>query len=65
MYIEPLSETFKHNSPFSSNKTPALLPSSIEVVKHLARIAAENDYKHFLATGKIPYADPSREGRST
>lgn len=34
------------------------LPSVIEVVHHLARMAAEKDYRHFLATGQIPYSDP-------
>lgn len=37
------------------------LPSVIEVVRHMARMAAENDYKHFLKTGDIPYADPTAE----
>jgi hypothetical protein len=33
------------------------LPSVIEIVKHLARVAAESDYREFLAT----HAQPVRE----
>ena len=37
------------------------LPSVIELVRHMARMAAEKDYKHFRATGEIPYSDPTQE----
>jgi len=37
------------------------LPSVIEVVKHLARVAAESDYLHFLDTGEIRYSSPDPE----
>ena len=35
------------------------LPAIEEVVKHMARMAAEADYKHFIETGRIPYAEPT------
>lgn len=39
------------------------LPAIEEVVKHIARVAAESDYKHYQKTGKIPYNDPpGKEG---
>ena len=31
------------------------------LIRHLARTAAENDYKTFLNTGQIPYAGNSPE----
>lgn len=37
---------------------PALTRHEIELVRHLARMAAERDYKLFLATGRIPYHSP-------
>lgn len=37
------------------------LPSVVEIVRHLARIAAERDYAHFLATGEIRYAAEEME----
>lgn len=32
-----------------------------ELVRHLARMAAENDYKKLLKTGKIPYSFPKKK----
>jgi len=29
-------------------------PCEVALVRHLARMAAEKDYKEFLATGKLP-----------
>lgn len=37
------------------------LPSVVEVVRHLARVAAETDYRHFVATGEILYLPPTQE----
>lgn len=37
------------------------LPSVVALVRHMARMAAERDYRHFLATGEIPYSDPTKE----
>jgi hypothetical protein len=56
MKCDPIT-TINFNIP--SNKLvkaeDLFLPSVIEIVKHMARMAAENDYKHFLATGEMPY----------
>ena len=40
----------------------ALDPALVEVVQHLARIAARADYKTFLATGEIPYSSTEPKG---
>lgn len=32
-----------------------------ELIRHLARTAADNDYKEFLKSGRIPYAGVSPE----
>jgi hypothetical protein len=34
---------------------PAPTQTEIEIVRHFARLAAERDYKEFVATGKIPH----------
>lgn len=31
------------------------LPSVVDIVKYMAQIAAEEDYRYFLATGEIPH----------
>lgn len=62
MYIEPLSETFRQNNSYTVNDNIVFLPSIIDIVKHLARISAENDYKHFLTTGEIPYTGSTDMG---
>lgn len=33
-----------------------------DIVKHIARVAAENDYEALLNSGKIPYTDPKHRG---
>ena len=43
----------------SSLNTSALT----DLVQHIARIAAEEDYNSLLKTGKIPYDDPKNRGR--
>ena len=53
----------KINSQQKPKAEDLFLPSVIEVVKHLARVAAESDYKHFLATGQLPFAQPEQEDR--
>lgn len=47
-----------------SFKRVALLlePSMIAIACHLARIAAENDYKSFSKDGEIPYTAPEQMG---
>lgn len=50
-----LRNTFKASSNLST-------PGIEAVVRHLARLAAEHDYGVFIATGKIPYADPKPGG---
>jgi hypothetical protein len=42
--------------------TLSLHPSLIAIACHLARIAAENDYKSFSLTGEIPYTGPDQKG---
>ena len=37
-------------------------PAIFDLVRHLARVAAENDYETLLKTGKIPYSDPKHRG---
>ncbi|QIG79626.1 hypothetical protein [Stakelama tenebrarum] len=39
-------------------------PAIIQLVRHLARISAENDYKYFLETGKVPYTGDEPERTS-
>lgn len=43
----------------------ALYPTQNEtlLVRHLARMAAEKDYKTFLKSGKIPYHEPHGKGK--
>ncbi len=38
------------------------LPSIEAVVKHIARVVAERDYKQFLASGEINYIEDASEG---
>lgn len=33
-----------------------------ELVRHIARVAAESDYDSLLNSGKIPYSDPKHRG---
>jgi len=51
----------KFNSQTSVNIEDLFLPSVIEIVKHLARVAAETDYKHFVATGNVPFSETGQE----
>jgi hypothetical protein len=37
------------------------MPSEVELVRHLARIAAERDYKAFVETGELPYSAPAKD----
>lgn len=37
-------------------------PAVFDLVRHLARVAAENDYETLLKTGQIPYSDPKHGG---
>lgn len=39
-----------------------LEPSLIAIACHLARIAAERDYKNFSLSGEIPYTAPDVKG---
>jgi hypothetical protein len=36
-------------------------PAVLDLVRHLAVIAADTDWKVFRATGLIPYTDPTRK----
>jgi hypothetical protein len=47
---------------FSAAQSPLTLAptqTEIEMVRHFARLAAERDYKEFVATGKIPHVPPA------
>jgi hypothetical protein len=50
--------------PKRSFRAAALLlePSMIAIACHLARIAAEADYKSFSLNGQIPYTDLHQKG---
>ncbi len=53
--------TTKHFKDKTLRPEDLFMPSVVEIVRHMARIAAEQDYKHFLATGEIPYCEPNPE----
>jgi hypothetical protein len=52
------------NTPNKSFKASSLKldPSLIAIACHLARIAAENDYKNVPLSDLIPYTGPSTKG---
>lgn len=56
-------DTFNLTNSKPAKAEDLFLPSVVEVVRHMARMAAERDYKHFLATGEIMYSDPTKEGQ--
>lgn len=49
------TEIFTKSSNHSLRAEDLFLPSVLDIVKYMAQIAAEEDYKHFLATGEIPH----------
>lgn len=38
-------------------------PAVFDLVRHLTRVATENDYETLLKTGQIPYSDPKHGGK--
>ncbi len=53
----------RHMPNKSFSKAALLLePSMIAIACHLARIAAEKDYKVFLQESEIPYSEPKVKG---
>jgi hypothetical protein len=63
MKVDKTTDEFKENAAPSS-AADLFMPQLVEVVRFMAQIAAENDYKHFLTTGKIAYSEPhSKEVR--
>jgi hypothetical protein len=47
---------------FSAAQSPSTLAptqTEIEIVRYFARLAAERDYKEYVATGKIPHVTPA------
>lgn len=50
-----ITTTFKFSTKQPVKPEDLFLPSVIDIVKYMAQIAAEEDYKHFLATGEIPH----------
>ena len=47
------NRAFGTNAPVSETKIHSL-------IRHLARMAAENDYKKLQKNGKIPYSSPKQ-----
>ncbi len=45
-------------------KTSSILtnPALFELIRHIARVAAESDYDSLLKSGRIPYSDPEHRG---
>ncbi|MDQ7019930.1 MAG: hypothetical protein Q9M33_12300 [Robiginitomaculum sp.] len=48
------NHAFGANAPVGETKIHSL-------IRHLARMAAENDYKKLQKTGKIPYSSPKQK----
>jgi hypothetical protein len=47
---------------FSAAQSPSTLAptqTEIEIIRYFARLAAERDYKEYVATGKIPHVTPA------
>lgn len=54
--------TVKASNPSFKRAALLLEPSMIAIACHLARIAAENDYKSFLEESETPYNGAERKG---
>ncbi len=49
--------------PPKETQSPSLLPCEVELVRLLARIAAERDYRAFVELGELPQAVPAKDSR--
>ncbi|MCW3847348.1 hypothetical protein OF829_08850 [Sphingomonas sp. LB-2] len=56
-FEQPIAEQFKHHSVTDDPAASHLYNALADIVRHLARIAAEADYKAFIASGRIAYID--------
>jgi hypothetical protein len=62
----------KHSAPpkpgvslqYAGTLSGVVTPAMIELVRHLARIAAQADHRLFRETGRVAYADREEENPS-